>query len=218
MKKISNTLKKDWVLLMIIALEFIISAYFYKSLPNKLPINWNFGGEANSYVGKNYGSLASPLTGLALYIILLILPAIDPKKLNYKKFNTTYRFLKYLLVIFSFAMEIVTILPAVGIPINNKLIIQLLGPILIILIGNVMGRFRHNYFVGIKTPWTLASDEVWRKTHRMSGPLWVIGGIILLILSFTKINSDSAALAIILLIVIVPTVYSYVIYHKIYKI
>ncbi|MDD3223959.1 MAG: SdpI family protein [Clostridium sp.] len=218
MKKISNTLRKDWVLLMIIALEFIISAYFYKSLPNKLPIQWNFSGEANSYVGKLYGSLASPLAGLALYIMLLILPAIDPSKASYKKFNATYQFLKYLLVIFSFAMEIVTILPAVGIPINNKLIMQLSGPILIILVGNVMGRFRHNYFVGIKTPWTLASDEVWKKTHRMSGPLWVIGGILLLILSFTKINSDNVALAIILLIVVVPIVYSYIIYRKIYKI
>ena len=79
-----------------------------------------------------------------------------------------------------------------------------------------MGRFKHSYFIGIRTPWTLANEKVWRKTHRMAAPIWVIGGIINILLIVTGVNFTQIDFIIILAIIaIVPTVYSYIIYQKI---
>ena len=110
----------------------------------------------------------------------------------------------------------ITLLIATGVVDNTSMLIQILVSLLFILLGNVMGRFKHNYFVGIKTPWTLANEEVWRKTHRMAAPIWVIGGILNILLAVTGVNFNGMAFIIIVAaIVIVPTVYSYIIYQKI---
>ena len=93
---------------------------------------------------------------------------------------------------------------------------QIMGSLLFILLGNVMGRFKHNYFVGIKTPWTLANEEVWRKTHRMAGPIWVIGGIANILLTVIGVTFNGIGFIIILAVmIVVPIVYSYIIYKKI---
>ena len=150
--------------------------------------------------------------------MFLVLPYIDPKRKNYESFKSTYQYLKYLLIIFLLGMEMITLLTAVGVAVNRPVYIQILVSLLFILIGNVMGRFKHNYFVGIRTPWTLANEEVWRKTHRMAAPLWVIGGIVNILLTFAGVNFNGIAFIIIMVvIVIVPIVYSYISYQKIFS-
>lgn len=217
MKKIVNTLKRDWIVLIIIILQFVLGAYFYKSLPNKIPIHWNGNGEVDSYAGKLYGLFSIPLISFGIYILFIILPLIDPKGKNYKKFNPTYNYLKYILIIFLFIIEGITILASTKSSFDTAILVKIMGSLLLILIGNVMGRFKHNYFVGIKTPWTLASEEVWRKTHRMAAPVWVIGGIINMFISFTRINLNIITPIIIVIIAVIPMVYSYIIYHKMSK-
>ncbi|MDF2505960.1 SdpI family protein [Clostridium sp.] len=219
MKKIVNTLKRDWIVLIIIILQFVLGAYFYKSLPNKIPIpiHWNGNGEADSYAGTLYGIFSVPLISFGIYILFIILPFIDPKRENYKKFNSTYNYLKYILIIFLFIIEGITILASTKSSFDTAILVKIMGSLLLILIGNVMGRFKHNYFVGIKTPWTLASEEVWRKTHRMAAPVWVIGGIINMFISFTRINLNIITPIIIVIIAVIPMVYSYIIYHKMSK-
>ena len=216
MKKMSNVLKKDWVLLILIVLGFALGVYFYPSLPDKVPIHWNSRGEVNGYGSKLFGAFGLPLLNLGLYLLLLVLPHIDPKRKNYDKFKSTYQFIKYLLVVFFLGLEVTTLLIATGVTNNPTIFIQISVSMLFILLGNVMGRFKHNYFVGIKTPWTLANEEVWRKTHRMAAPIWVIGGIINILLTVTGITFNGIGFIIItVVIVIVPTVYSYVLYKKI---
>lgn len=216
MKKISNVLKKDWPILILIALGFILGAYFYPSLPNRVPIHWNLKGEANGYGSRFYGAFGLPLTNLGIYLLFIILPHIDPKRKNYEIFKSTYQYLKYLLIIFLLGMQVTSYLIATGGAINRPVYIQVLVSLLFILIGNVMGRFKHNYFVGIKTPWTLANEEVWRKTHRMAAPLWVLGGIINIVIAFIAINFKEIAFIIVMVVmVIVPIVYSYIIYQRI---
>jgi uncharacterized membrane protein len=215
-KKMSNVLKKDWVLLILIVLGFALGVYFYPSLPDKVPIHWNSRGEVNGYGSKLFGAFGLPLLNLGLYLLFLVLPHIDPKRKNYDKFKSTYQFIKYLLIVFFLGLEVTTLLIATGVTNNPTIFIQISVSMLFILLGNVMGRFKHNYFVGIKTPWTLANDEVWRKTHRMAAPIWVIGGIINILLTVTGITFNGIGFIIItVVIVIVPTVYSYVLYKKI---
>ena len=216
MKKISNVLKKDWAILILIVLGFALGVYFYPSLPDRVPIHWNLNGEVNGYGSKFYGAFGLPLMNLGIYLLFLVLPYIDPKRKNYESFKSTYQYLKYILIIFLLGMEVTTFLTATGVTANRPVLIQVFISLLFILIGNVMGRFKHNYFVGIKTPWTLANEEVWRKTHRMAGPLWVIGGIINIILAFTNKNLNGVGFIIVMVvIVLVPIIYSYIVYQKI---
>ena len=145
-------------------------------------------------------------------------PHIDPKRKNYADFKSTYQLMKYLIILFFLGTEIMTLLIASGVIVNRPIFIQIMVSLLFILIGNVMGRFKHNYFVGIRTPWTLANEDVWRKTHRLAGPLWVFGGIINILLAFTGTNFKGIGfMAIIVVISIVPIVYSYIVYQQVVK-
>ncbi|SPF49596.1 conserved membrane hypothetical protein [Candidatus Desulfosporosinus infrequens] len=150
--------------------------------------------------------------------MFLVLPYIDPKGKNYEKFDSTYQYLKYLLIVLFFGIEVYTLLLATGIIVNRPIYIGIMVSLLFILIGNVMGKFKYNYFVGIAIPWTLANEEVWRKTHRLAAPLWVIGGIINMLLNL--IGTDLMGIGVMIdmaVIIIVPIVYSYFVYQKIVK-
>lgn len=203
MKKISNVLKKDWGILILIVLGFALGVYFYPSLPNRIPIHWNLKGEIDGYGSKFYGTFGLPFINLGIYLLFLVLPYIDPKRKNYIKFKSTYQYLKYILIIFLLGMEITSFLTATGVAVNRPVFIQIFISLLIILIGNVMGRFKHNYFVGIKTPWTLANEEVWMRTHRMAAPLWVIAGIINILLTFTGGNLNGIGFIIIMVVIVI---------------
>ncbi len=216
MKKINKFLKKDWLILILISLGFALGAYFYPSLPDKVAIHWNLQGEVNGYGNRFVGAFGIPLVNLGIYLLFIVLPYIDPKRKNYDSFQSTYQYLKCLLVIFLLVIQLTTLLIAKGVVINQSVFIPILVSLLFIAIGNVMGRFKFNYFVGVKTPWTLANEEVWRRTHRMAAPLWVIGGILNILLTITGITFNGiTSLIIVLAIVVIPIVYSYVTYQKI---
>ena len=218
MPKISKTLKQDWLILILILFGFALGAYFYPSLPDKVPIHWNASGEINGYGSKLFGAFGMPLISLAMYLMFLVLPYIDPQKKNYADFKSTYQFLKYLIILFFLGTEVMTLLIASGVIVNKPIFIQIMVSLLFILIGNVMGRFKHNYFVGIKTPWTLANEEVWRKTHRLAAPLWVLGGIINILLAFTGTNFNGIGFMVIVAVIsIIPIGYSYIAYQQIVK-
>jgi len=219
MKKILNDIKKDWPIIAIIALTFMVGLYFYPSLPSKVPSHWNFKGQINGYSGRFFGAFGLPLMNLAMYSLFIILPYIDPKQANYEKFPSAYKVIRYTLHIFFVGMQAVVLLVALGNTVNVGMFVGLGVSILLVVIGNVMGKFKHNYFVGIKTPWTLANEEVWVKTHRMASPLWVVGGILSGIFAIIGNETFFIALMIIVFIIsIVPMVYSYVIFKKLNKI
>ncbi|AFM40061.1 putative integral membrane protein [Desulfosporosinus acidiphilus SJ4] len=215
MKNISSLLKKDWPILILIVLGFVIGIYFYPTLPNRIPIHWNTQGQVNGYGSKLFGTFGIPVIILALYIMFVALPFIDPKRNNYRAFEPTYQFLKYLLVVFFLGMELISLLIASGSVMNKPLLIQVMVSLLFILLGNVMGRFKHNYFVGIRTPWTLANEEVWRKTHRLAAPLWVCGGIVNILLAVLGMTFNGRGLIFVLAVIcLVPIGYSYLAYRE----
>lgn len=216
MQKISKVLKQDWLILSLILLGFVLGAYFYPSLPDKVPTHWNASGEVNGYGSKLFGAFGLPGISLGTYLMYLVLPYIDPKRKNYADFKSTYQFLKYLIILFFLGLEVMTLLIASGVMVNKPIFIQLMISLLFILIGNVMGRFKHNYFIGVRTPWTLANEEVWRKTHRLAAPLWVLGGIINILLAFMGTNYTGIGFIVIIAVIsIVPIGYSYIAYRQI---
>ena len=216
MQKISSTLKQDWLIIIMILMGFALGAYFYPSLPDKVPIHWGMNGEVNGYGSKLFGAFGLSAISLATYVMYLVIPYIDPKRKNYADFKSTYQFMKYLIILFLLGIEVMNLLNASGVKVNVQIFGQIMVSLLLMLNGNVMGRFKHNYFVGIRNPWTLANEEVWRKTHRLAAPIWVLGGFINILIAFTGTNFNGIGFMVILaVIIIVPTVYSYLAYQRV---
>jgi uncharacterized membrane protein len=219
MKKILNFIKKDWFIISILTLTFMVSLYFYPSLPSKIPYHWNFKGEINGYTGKFSGAFGIPLLNLAFYFLFVFLPHFDPKAANYAKFPSAYKLIRSSFHMLFAGMQGITLLVAFGHTVNVTMLIGVGTSLLFVVIGNVMGKFKHNYFVGIKTPWTLANEEVWVKTHRMAAPLWVVGGIISAIFAIIGDTMYLISLiTIIPVIAIIPIIYSYVIFKRLSKV
>lgn len=218
MKKIINTLKKDYLLIIIVLAGFIVGAVFFQKLPNRVPIHWDSNGNVNGYGSKFTAAFLMPIVNLFTYLLFKVIPHIDPERKNYDKFMGSYKLVEYITMIVLLVMEVFTLMYAVGFKVNISLICGLIVSAVLICIGNMMGRFRFNYFVGIRDPWTLANEDVWKNTHRVSGPIWVLGGIVNIVFSF--IGGKLAVygfLVVIIIISVFPVVYSYMNFRKFQK-
>ncbi|MGG1574817.1 SdpI family protein [Fictibacillus sp. NRS-1165] len=157
---------------------------FYSKLPAELPIHWNMKGEIDGYSTKLGAMLTNLGIMILLYLLFRFLPKIDPKKENYKSFSRSYSIINSSLFVFFFLINLMVILTGLGYDLSmNSLMPVILGGLFIVL-GNYMQQVKPNYFVGIKTPWTLADENVWRQTHRFSSKLFVAAGIIVLLALF----------------------------------
>ena len=224
-KKIYNSyrlewkmVRRDWPLWVIMIGLFVAAVLIYPHLPEQIPRHWDIHGNIDAYSSRFFGAFFAPLLNIGIYLLLLFTPVLDPKKNNYPLFAKGYTAIRWGVVLLLSVLYVASILFALGYPINISFIVKGLVAGLFIIIGNYMGQFRHNYFVGIKTPWTLASEEVWQLTHRMSSRIWVACGLLCLVMSFINaVWSGVVYFLAILLMVIIPTVYSYVIFNQIQK-
>jgi len=217
MKKIDLNIKKELPIILIIIMMFAASIYFYPQLPDKIPTHWNFKGEIDGYSGKLTGAFLMPVMNIIMYGLFIFMPVLDPKKENYKLFESTYIYFRYLFHIFFLGMHGLIIAAALGYNVDTGRLVTLAVSLLLMLMGNVMGRLKHNYFVGIKTPWTLANEEVWRKTHRLGAVIWTGGGLAGVIMSLLRLSMGWAFIAIIAVMTFIPIVYSYLIFSKLKK-
>ncbi len=197
----------------------VLCAVLWRSLPQQLPMQFSLDGEVNRLGGKAE-FLAMCAAGPALTALLAFLPRIDPHRENYRKFAKGYRVLRLAFALFyllaACTVPVAALFPQVfrQFPFS-RLMLAALG-LLFCVLGNFMPKFRHNYFCGIRTPWTLASETCWRRTHRFAGPLWFWGGLALaagsFFLSGRWLAAATAALGAVL---VVPAyLYSYFIYKS----
>lgn len=216
MNKIINKIKKDWFIILLMILTLIISLLLYPKLPDKMPSHWNIKGEVDAYSSKLSGVLNINLMNIGFYFLFLIIPSIDPKKQNYENFRPAYNVIRYTFHLLFVALQYIILLSSLGYKLNVGTIVTLSVGIMLILLGNQMGRIKHNYFVGIRTPWTLADETVWVKTHRFSAPLWVVGGFIVGILAFFNGTVAFIGLLIVIFTIsIIPIIYSYLCFKNI---
>ncbi|MGL5978124.1 MAG: SdpI family protein [Erysipelotrichaceae bacterium] len=194
-------------------ITLVLTLCLYPFLPESIPMHFNASGAIDSY-GHKATVFLFPALVLGLPLLAVFLQKVDPKKEQYQLFQNQYWNLMFFLQCFFFFMEAIVILSAFDPAlVNINAIMMLLLSLLLIFIGNMMPKFKSNYFVGIKTPWTLASTRVWYKTHRFAGKLWFFGGFILL-LGFVLPSELQLSFFLVVLFVItlIPIVYSYVIY------
>lgn len=155
----------------------VISAVLYPSLPDMLPRQWSFSGEVNSYWPKEIAVLVMPALALFLWIMKELLPRIDPRREQYDKFKRSYARLWLAVGVFIAILHVLTLTQYDN---ATALVKGLLFGIALLfaVIGNEMGRFQQTFFVGIRTPWTLADERVWRKTHRVGARWMTLVGVV----------------------------------------
>jgi uncharacterized membrane protein len=164
--------------LWLVVASFIVGLMALPFLPEQVPSHWNIAGEVDGYSSPFWGAFGLPLLGLAIALILPQLPKIDPRRENYEQFRGTYDLTINVLLIFFSSLHLLTILFAFGVPIDlGRLVIIGMG-LMFAMIGNELGRVQPNYFMGIRTPWTLADETVWRRTHRVGGRMLTAAGLI----------------------------------------
>ncbi|MBL4706824.1 MAG: SdpI family protein [Flavobacteriales bacterium] len=207
--------RKEIPFIALIAVPFIYLAYVWQDLPLEVPIHWNIKGEIDRY-GSRYELLLIPiLLPLLTYLLFLVIPLIDPKK-KIKMMGKKYNKLKLILLSFmSFlAVYIIYSTETESLTKLNALVLGL--GILYMLLGNYFKTIKPNYFIGIRTPWTLENESVWKKTHEFSGKLWFIGGLIIIISSLLLEEklSFNIFISITVILSIVTILYSYLEHKK----
>ena len=177
-----------------------------------MPAHWNIKGDADNYAAKYVFALLNA----GLYLLFLIIPKIDPRKKNYTIFSTTYYKFRLIFTLFFSLLFLLVMYNAVYARIDFEKIFPVSFLFLFALLGNYMGTIKSNYFIGIRTPWTLNNDKVWRETHMFAGRIMFFGGIIGGLISFFISNpySQYFAISVIIIMLLVPIVYSYVYYRK----
>lgn len=205
----------DWAMIFLLLVIFIVGAFVYPDLPTRVPFHWNIRGEVDGYTTPFWGAFGLPLLALAIYILMGLLPRIDPKKENYPRFRGPYQLIRWGITLFLLLLQTLILMVSLGRQVNIPLLVQLGIGLLFILFGSIMPRLAFNYFVGIRTPWTLADEEVWTKTHQMAGKLWIGGGIGGLATAFLPPPGNFIGLMVFVIgASLVSVVYSYFVYRE----
>ncbi|SIS47221.1 Uncharacterized membrane protein [Zobellia uliginosa] len=209
------SIQKELPLISVVLLPFIYLKYVWNDLPQKVPVHWNLQGEIDRYGSKMELWLIPILLPLLSYIIFLIVPHIDPKG-KIKNMGAKYGHLKMWVTLLMSVISIFILYTIKNQPGSSPdYIIPLLG-VLLLIFGNYFQTLKANYFIGIRTPWTLENEMVWKRTHRIAGKLWFVGGLVILLGSSILDGQISIkfALGIISLIGLFPILYSYLLFRK----
>lgn len=203
-------MRTKWLPPALLALMWIAAVLVYPHLPERVPIHWNLQGEVDDYGGRLMGAFFPPAIATFVYAVMMLVPKIDPRKRNIDRLGTDYSLLVSAIVLFMALLQGATTAAALGRDVNVTSVVLLGIGGLWIAIGNYLPRVRQNFTVGIRTPWTLSDENVWRETHRVGGRAMVTGGLVTLVAALLP-DPARGLTAIVALLgsALVPVVYSY---------
>ena len=180
--------KLNWLEALLLVAPLVAVAMLWNDLPARVPIHWNLRGEINGWASKPVALLAMPLINIALIALLHVLPRFDPKLQRsggtHGRMERVLAIVRIALAAFFVAIFCMQIAATLGRPVPADRIVPTTVLLLLAVIGNYLSNLRPNYFVGIRTPWTLESPATWRATHRLGGYLTFYGALLLLVLQF----------------------------------
>jgi len=166
--------------LIIIALSVAVTLYYYPHLPDNIPSHWNAAGDINGYMPKIWAVSLMPVIALLMMGLFVLLPKIDPLKRNWPAFRKYYDGMIVVFVLFMSYIHMLVLVAGLGMDYNMVWFMVPAISVLFYYTGILLGNARRNWFVGIKTPWTLSSDGVWNKTHRIGGKMFRASAVIAL--------------------------------------
>ena len=203
-------LQKELSLIAIVLAPFIYLASIWTNLPDSVPLHWDIEGKIDRYGEKSELLLIPILLPLLIYVIFTLVPLIDPKG-KIQQMGNKYFTLKAAMTIFMSILALVILYAVKNESLYNPNYIILLIGVLLLVLGNYFKTLRPNYFIGIRTPWTLENETVWKETHKLAGKIWFIGGLIIIVSSLLLDKESNFKLFISLVIVIslIPIIYSF---------
>lgn len=211
-------LKKELPLIGIVLVPFVYLAVIWNNLPEKVPVHWNYNGQIDRWGEKYTLIIIVFLFTIFLYGLMLIIPKIDPKK-RLEIMGGKFYQLKFILLLFFSGLALIIVNISKNESLSNPGLIYTLIGFLFIVLGNYFKVIQPNYFIGIRTPWTLENKEVWKSTHAFSGKLWVLGGGIIVLSGLLLSNEliKYSLISVMVIIVIVPILFSYFKFKQIKK-
>ncbi len=194
----------------IILIPMLAGLILWNVLPDSIAIHWNAAGQPDGFASKTVAVFVMPIFILAVHIICTFVTALDPKAKDISGKPLTL--VLWICPVLSVIVGYITYATALGGNIKIQVIMPLVLGGLFTIIGNYLPKCKQNYTIGIKIPWTLNDENNWNKTHRFAGMLWVIGGLLIMATAF--LGSFIIFFTILILMVIIPTIYSYLYYKK----
>ena len=203
--------------LVIIVLSFVLTIYYYPLLPKRIAIHWNIEGP-DRYVNKIW-LFSFPLFSIGLWLLFLLIPRIDPLKKNVKKFQSVYE--KFCVLTLGFMFYVTTFVVYANLYVVSQAHYFVIPAVAIILYacGELCKYAKRNWFIGIRTPWTLSSDYVWKRTHKQGEKLFKFASILLILSLIIDYFTKSGEIIYFTILLIIATacyliLYSYLIYAK----
>jgi len=206
--------KYEWLWVVLLLLSVGVAFYYYPQMPARMATHWNFEGEANGYSSRFVGVFLFPMTMLIMAVLFLVIPRIDPLKNNIKGFLVYYQRFVTILLIFLMVVFLQTFLWNLGGGLSVRFVVPVGIGILFYYSGALCLRAKRNWFIGIRTPWTLSSDKVWKKTHQLGGRLFQIAGVLAVVGAFLGKYALYLVIVPVISLSIFIVFYSYFVYKK----
>jgi len=210
-------MKTNWrvelPLILLVAAMFAGALVVWPAAPEQIPVHWNAQGDVDRYGGKVEGLLLLPLMTLAIYLLTRYLPRIDPGRANYARFGGAYAAIRIGVLLLMAGVYAVVLAWVLKRPVDVSRLLPLAVGALFVLIGSVLGKVRPNWFVGIRTPWTMSSKISWVRTHRLGGWLFMALGVLFAASGAFKLGSFGfVVIAAVIAVVVILFGYSYVVW------
>ena len=201
-----------WILM---AANIVFSAAIYPRLPDPAPVHWNIHGQVDNYGPRWVAAGVFPACMVAVMALLLVLPRLGPFRENLESISTTYGRIMVTIALMMVAMNTIFLLASIGyaLPIGSS--IALVVGLFFALLGNWMGKVPRNFYVGIRTPWTLANDTVWERTHRLGGRVMVAAG--LLVAATSLFASDIVCFIVLMASMAVTVIWALIYSYRLYR-
>ena len=207
---IKKNLKVLIITSLVILLPILAGLILWNQIPEQLPIHWNAAGEIDGWSSKPFAVFGMPLILLAFQWVCVCATQADPKKQNHSE--KILHLVFWIIPIINIALSVFIYCAALGKQVRVEVLMPILMGLLFVVIGNYLPKCKQNYTVGIKIPWTLNSEENWNRTHRLAGWVWTIGGLIIMASGFFA--GFWLLMAVTLIMVFVPLIYSYILHRK----
>ena len=195
---------------LVLILTAVMTLVAYPVMPTVVASHWNAAGELNGTMPKFWGLTLIPLLMYGFCALFVVLPRIDPLRNNYQKFQDYYEGFILVFAAFFFLIQLQIILWGLGIHVSPNLTMPVMIGGLFVYISFLMEHAEPNWFVGIRTPWTMSSDSVWKKTHQRAGTLFKLAGVVSMIGALAGIYASLFILVPVIAVALYTVVYSYV--------
>jgi len=205
--------KNEIVMVVLTVVAFVVAYLIYPALPERAASHWNAAGEVNGYMSRFWAVMILPLIMVIFSLMFILIPRIDPLKKNIAQFRKYFDWFVFFMMLFLVYIYALTIFRNFGWRFNFAVAITPAFAVLFYVCGIMVGKTKRNFFIGIRTPWTLSNDVVWDKTHRLGAKLFKIAAILSLVGIFFGKLAIYFVLFPVITAALISLVYSYVVYQ-----